>query len=185
MYLCSKVKSKRNMEGTIAKFRKGLSKGVHSKALDRDRIPHTIDKWKAAARTEVAHAKEKYNVGLTRNQCQIPLKLGPYSNTQTAPHTQPKPSDSGIIPMEVDNATTQTNFKKLTLEDRVQLAKEGHCFHCCLQGHMACDCPKNMNQNSSSNAHKTTTTNKVSENSPKSDTTTTTSSIKLTRAQQI
>ena len=36
-------------EGTIAKFREGLSKGVHSKALDRDRIPRTIDEWKAAA----------------------------------------------------------------------------------------------------------------------------------------
>ena len=43
-----------NSEGTIAKFRKGLSKGVHSKALDRDHIPRTIDEWKAAARTEVA-----------------------------------------------------------------------------------------------------------------------------------
>ena len=43
-----------NSEGTIAKFREGLSKGVHSKALDRDRIPRTIDEWKAAARTEVA-----------------------------------------------------------------------------------------------------------------------------------
>ena len=56
-------------EGTIAKFREGLSKGVHSKALDRDRIPRTIDEWKAAARTEVARAKEKYNAGLTRTQC--------------------------------------------------------------------------------------------------------------------
>lgn len=55
-------------EGTIAKFREGLSKGVHSKALDHDHIPHTIDEWKAAAWTEVARAKEKYNVGLTRNQ---------------------------------------------------------------------------------------------------------------------
>lgn len=57
-----------DLEGTIAKFREGLSKGVHSKALDRDHIPCTIDEWKAAARTEVARAKEKYNAGLTRTQ---------------------------------------------------------------------------------------------------------------------
>ena len=57
-----------NLEGTIAKFREGLSKGMHSKALDHDHIPRTIDEWKAAARTEVARAKEKYNAGLTRNQ---------------------------------------------------------------------------------------------------------------------
>ena len=55
-------------EGTIARFREGLSKGIHSKALDRDRIPRTIKEWKAAAQTEVARAKEKYNMGLTGNQ---------------------------------------------------------------------------------------------------------------------
>ena len=47
--------------------------------------------------------------------------------------------------MEVDNATGQTNFKKLTPEEQVQLAKEGRCFQCCLQGHMARDCLKNTN----------------------------------------
>ena len=57
-----------NSEGTIAKFREGLSKGIHSKALDRDHIPCTINEWKAAARTEVARVKEKYNAGLTGNQ---------------------------------------------------------------------------------------------------------------------
>ena len=43
-----------NSEGTITKFREGLSKGIHSKALDRDHIPRTIEEWKAAARMEVA-----------------------------------------------------------------------------------------------------------------------------------
>ena len=38
-----------NSEGTIAKFCEGLSKGVHSKALDRDHIPRTIKEWKVAA----------------------------------------------------------------------------------------------------------------------------------------
>lgn len=46
-----------NSEGTIARFHEGLSKGIHSKALDRNRIPRTIEEWKAAAQTEVAHAK--------------------------------------------------------------------------------------------------------------------------------
>ena len=55
-------------EGTIVRFREGLSKGIHSKALDRDKIPRTMDEWKAAAHTEVARAKEKYNAGLTNTQ---------------------------------------------------------------------------------------------------------------------
>ena len=152
-----------NSEGTIAKFREGLSKGIHSKALDRDHIPRTIDEWKAAARTEVARAREKYNAGLTRNQRRNAPKSGVYSNTQTQLRAQSNPSNSGVVPMEVDNATGTSNFKKLTPEERAQLAKEGRCFRCHLQGHMVRDCPKNANRNANSNACKTTTETKTSE----------------------
>ena len=44
--------------------------------------------------------------------------------------------------MDVDAATT-TQFKKLTPEEHTQLAKEGQCFRCHLQGHHTKDCPKN------------------------------------------
>ena len=98
-----------NSEGTIAKFREGLSKGVHSKALDRDQIPQTIEEWKAAARTEVARAKEKYNAGLTGNQRQNLPKQGTYTQNQS--RAQSNSSGSGIVPMEVDSAVGQTNLK--------------------------------------------------------------------------
>ena len=166
-----------NSEGTIAKFREGLSKGVHSKALDRDHIPRTIEEWKAAARTEVAWAKEKYNAGLTGNQRRYAPKNGGYQNTQTQPRAQPNQSNSGVVPMEVDSATGTNNFKKLTPEERAQLTKEGRCFRCRLQGHMARDCPKNANQKPNSNARETTTETKVPDPP--------TSTNKLTRAQQI
>ena len=168
-------------EGTIAKFREGLSKGVHSKALDHDHIPRTIDEWKVAARTEVARAKEKYNAGLTGNQRRNPLKSGMYSNTQNQTRTQSSPNNSGVVLMEVDSTTGQTNFKKLTPEEWAQLAKEGHCFHCRLQGHMARDCPKNSNQNINPNARETTTENKTTSSPPKTTTIPdTTPSTKLT-----
>ena len=170
-------------EGTIAKFREGLTKGVHSKALDRDRIPRTIDEWKAAARTEVARAKEKYNAGLTGTQRRNPPKSGTYQNPQSTPRTNT--NNSGVTPMEVDSATGQTNFKKLTPEERAQLAKEGRCFCCRLQGHMARDCPKNSNRNLNSNAWETTTENKATDSSKTPPTTNSTNSAKLTRAQQI
>ena len=116
-------------EGTIICFREGLSKGIHSKALDRDKIPRTMDKWKAAAHTEVARAKEKYNVGLTNTQRRNPQNRH-YNTTQSQQRTpaqsQPNPN---IVPMDVD-ATTTTNFKKLTPEEHTQLAKEGRCFQC-------------------------------------------------------
>ena len=172
-----------NSEGMIAKFREGLSKGVHSKALDRDRIPHTIDEWKAAARTEVARAKEKYNAVLTGNQRRNSPKTGNY-NTPNSSRAQPNSNNNGVVPMEVDNATAQTNFKKLTPEERAQLAKEGRCFRCRLQGHMACDCPKNANRNTQ--VRETTTNDKNVEPSSKNSTTTSTPTpTKLTRAQQI
>lgn len=104
-------------EGTIAKFREGLSKGVHSRALDQDRIPQTIKEWKAAARTEIARMKEKYNAGLTGNQHRNPPKPGIYNNTQPSSHVQTSQNNSGIVLMEVNNATGQTNFKKLTPEE--------------------------------------------------------------------
>ena len=170
-------------EGTIAKFREGLTKGVHSKALDRDHIPRTIDEWKAAARTEVARAKEKYNAGLTGTQRRNPPKSGTYQNPQSTPRTNT--NNSGATPMEVDSATGQTNFKKLTPEERTQLAKEGRCFRCRLQGHMARDCPKNSNRNFNSNARETTTENKTTDSSKTPPTTNPTNPTKLTRAQQI
>ena len=160
-------------EGTIVRFREGLSKGIHSKALDRDRIPCTMDEWKAAARTEVARAKEKYNAGLTNTQ-HCNQQNHHYSTTQSqhrAPtQTNPNPN---IVPMDVD-ATSTTNFKKLTPEERTQLVKEGRCFRCRLQGHVARNCPKNTN-NTQTKVRETTT------NKPADSTTT----PKLTKAQQI
>ena len=86
-----------------------------------------MDEWKAAARTKVARAKEKYNAGLTNTQRRNQQNR-PYNTTQSqhrAPATtNPNPN---IVPMDVD-ATTTTNFKKLTPEERTQLAKEGRCF---------------------------------------------------------
>ena len=169
-----------NSEGTIAKFREGLSKGVHSKALDRDHIPRTIEEWKAAARTEVAQAKEKYNAGLTGNQRRNPPKAGTYPQTQM--RLQSNSNNPGAVPMEVDNVTGQSNFKKLTPEERAQLTKEGRCFCCRLQGHMAHDCPKNTNQNVNSSVHESSTETKTPDNPAPTNKPPTT---KLTRAQQI
>jgi hypothetical protein len=60
--------------------------------------------------------------------------------------------------MDVDAANV-TQFKKLMPEERAQLAKEGRCFRCRLQGHMARNCPKNVNYNNSTTS--TIRTNKT------------------------
>ena len=76
--------------------------------------------------------------------------------------------------MDMDATTATTNFKKLTPEECTQLAREGRCFRCQLQGHMAHSCPKNTN-NSQTKAREATT----------EKTTDTTTTPKLTKAQQI
>ena len=160
-------------EGTIVRFREGLSKGIHSKALDRDKILRTMDEWKAAAHTEVARAKEKYNAGLTNTQRRNQQTC--HYNTPQNQHHAPTMNNlnPNIVPMDVD-ATTTTNFKKLTPEERTQLAKEGRCFRCRLQGHVAHNCPKNINYTQTK--VRETTTDKPA-NTPMT--------LKLTKAQQI
>ena len=161
-------------KGTIVQFREGLSKGIHSKALDRDKIPCTMDEWKAAAHTEVSRAKEKYNAGLTGAQChnqQARHYNMPQNQQQTSHQPNPNPN---IVLMDMDATTATTNFKKLTPEECTQLAREGRCFRCQLQGHMARSCPKNTN-NSQTKAREATT----------EKTTDTTTTPKLTKAQQI
>ena len=161
-------------EGTIVRFQEGLSKGIHSKALDRDKIPRTMDEWKVAAHTEVARAKEKYNAGLTNTQCRN--QQNRHYNTTQSQHRAPTQTNTNpnIVPMDVD-ATTTTNFKKLTPEERAQLAKEGRCFRCRLQGHVARNCPKNVTNNNQTKVRETTT-DKLAD---------TTAPLKLTKAQQI
>ena len=162
-----------NTKGTIVRFREGISKGIHSKALDRDKIPCTMDEWKAAARTKVTRAKEKYNAGLMGTQhCNQQTCHYNTSQNQHRMTNQSNPNPN-IVPIDVD-ATTTSNFKKLTPEERTQLAREGRCFRCRLQGHMACSCPKNTN-NSQSNARETTTDKPADTNL----------TPKLTKAQQI
>ena len=75
--------------------------------------------------------------------------------------------------MDVD-ATTISNFKKLTPEERAQLAREGRCFRCWLQGYMAHSCPKNAN--SGQTKARETTMEKPADTTP---------APKLTKAQQI
>jgi hypothetical protein len=90
--------------------------------------------------------------------------------------------------MDVDAANV-TQFKKLTPEECAQLAKEGWCFRCRLQGHMAQNCPKNT-----SNTNTTIWTNEnpaLTKTSIPAPTQTTPPSVsstpttKLTCAQQI
>ena len=171
-------------EGTIMQFHQGLNKMIHSRTLDRNKLPDTFEEWKAAARTEVARAKEKYNMGLIgphHNPGQFPPRDYGSPQNQNRNTSQPNPHH---IPMDVDTTTITTQFKRLTPEERAQLAKEGRCFRCRLQGHMARDCPKNASAQAKARETSTTTPDNTAappaESSPNPPPT-----KKLTCAQQI
>jgi CCR4-NOT transcriptional regulation complex NOT5 subunit len=89
--------------------------------------------------------------------------------------------------MDTDVANA-TQFKKLMPEEHAQLTKEGRCFRCQLQGHMACNCPKNTN-NTSPTICTNDTTSLSKENTTSTPPTTTAAAnkvtMKLTRTQQI
>jgi hypothetical protein len=130
----------------------------------------------------VARAKEKYAMGLTSNQCCGQNKPQNSGNIQNPPR---QTNNNQQVPMDVDATNiSQQNFKKLTPEEWAQLAKEGQCFRCQLQGHLARDCPKNK---SNATVRETNTTNNnVTTTAPKPNSTPVPNNHdKLTRAQRI
>ena len=182
-------------QGTIARYRSGLRNVVHRKILDRENWPVDMDGWQEAARKEVKRAREIENQGLNnfrRNQqSRDPGNF--QSNQRNSTNTRTN-TNNQIVPMEVDGTTIP--FQKLTDEERIQYRKEGRCFRCRQQGHMANRCPKNANRN---NANQTNTTARETtiptSTTPTTTTTTTTPNAttitssppgpKLTRAQRI
>ena len=182
-------------QGTIARYRSGLRNIVHRKILDRENWPVDMDGWQEAARKEVKRAREIENQGLNnfrRNQqARDPSNFQP--NQRNSTNTRPS-TNNQIVPMEVDRTTIP--FQKLTDEERIQFQKEGRCFRCRQQGHMANRCPKNANRSNpnqtTTNVRESTTTNPTTTTATTAATTpsTTTNTTpppgpKLTRAQRI
>ena len=180
-------------QGTIARYRSGLRNVVHRKILDRENWPVDMDGWQEAARKEVKRAREIENQGLNnfrRNQqSRDPGNFQTNQRNNTSTRTN---NNNQIVPMEVDGTTIP--FQKLTDEERIQYRKEGRCFRCRQQGHMASRCPKNANRNTSNQTNTTvrettttttTPTTTVTTTPPDAVITPTPPGPKLTRAQRI
>jgi hypothetical protein len=119
----------RNAPGTVEFFKRGLVPGVFRTCLMRSSIPDTMDDWQRTTRTETQRYKLiKAGIGAR--------PMGP---TQSTSNNRPRPRDPNA--MEVD-ATNTAPFKKMTEEECQRHMKEGHCFKCHQQGHMARECPK-------------------------------------------
>lgn len=113
--------------------------------------------WQEAAQKEVKRAHEIKNQGLNyfcRNQQS--RDSGLFQTGQCQNNTTCTNSNTGIVPMEVEGTTIP--FQKLTDKEHIQFRKEGWCFRCRQQGHMASHFPKNANRLNTSNAWEMTTT---------------------------
>src|SRR6266436_5501839 len=118
--------------GLIPLFRQGLPYGLAQACMNRSKWPETIHQWQAAAREENKRYAIKKNLGLARSP-----KEGKDRKQQWKAALRGKQKDNSV-PMEVDAAQTR---RPLT-EHQEKLKKEGRCFHCEIQGHMARECPK-------------------------------------------
>ncbi len=120
----------RDAPGTIEFFKRGLPSGLYRACLMRSSIPTTMDQWQTACRAET--------------QCYKLLKAGPgfhrMGPTQSTTSNRPRTRDPNA--MEVDATASTPSFKKLTEEERKQYMKEGRCFRCRQQGHMARECSR-------------------------------------------
>ncbi len=122
--------------GLIPLFRQGLPYGLAQACMNRLKWPETIHQWQAAAREENKRYAIKKNLGLARSP-----KDGKDRKQQWKAALKGKQRDNSV-PMEVDVAQTR---RPLT-EHQEKLKKEGRCFHCEVQGHMARECPKKPNK---------------------------------------
>ncbi|KAH8980322.1 hypothetical protein EDB92DRAFT_1954047 [Lactarius akahatsu] len=128
--------------GMIEFFKRGLKKGLLISCLKRGKMPKKMEEWRKAARKEsqcfhtITNAIANVNTGKLVQQM-----LG-----QTLPTKVNRPRNDQVVPMDVDNIQTNSGKPawqtKRTPEEKAQCQKEGRCFRCMVQGHLATNCPK-------------------------------------------
>jgi hypothetical protein len=146
----------RSAPGTVEFFKRGLTNGLYRACLQRDAIPDTMDEWQKTARLEA----QRYKLIVAGPGLR---KLGP---TQTTGPSRPKNTRDPNA-MDVDATTSNPSrfpFKKLTDDEKKQYMKEGRCFRCRQQGHMARECTRSAG--TSSSTARTTETEKAKEPQP-------------------
>jgi hypothetical protein len=132
-------------------FLRGLDQGLLSAVLDRETQPTTMEGWENAARRE----KEKY----TLKQAMLHPTSQKYRWIAQQQHGRSQQQHHGShrnghrrhpndmpVPMDVDPPVFAQVNRAYTEEQKNQFRKEGRCFECNQQGHMARFCPNKKAQ---------------------------------------
>ena len=134
--LANKAGYDRDARGTIDYFVQGLSTGLRRAVIYGTAKPITLTEWINAARDEFGkHATFQSYTDHNARPGWTTFRTQPMRQTQqSAP--PPKYSRDQVVPMDVDSIRKAT-----TEEAKIAHRKEGRCFECSKQGHMARDCP--------------------------------------------
>ena len=127
--------------GTVNMFALGLKPAIMSACMSREIQPLTMAEWETAARRELkntARFQSMKNPTWMRYQWTNPKSNGykPAHDADNRPY----------MPMDVDPPVF-TRIRRVSNEqEKKHHQKEGRCFFCHEQGHMARDCPKKKRQ---------------------------------------
>jgi hypothetical protein len=136
----------------------GLPKHLLAAILTRDQTPTSFNDWVLAAKTELMKAAEyeaMMGTGRQHYDWRTPRQVEQqhighrnghhhYRNGHRRPHydADPRPYD----PMNVDLPVFTRVNRAYTEQDKNRFKKEGRCFYCDKQGHMARECPQKKYQ---------------------------------------
>jgi hypothetical protein len=133
--LVAQAEWERTASGTVEVFKRGLPYWLAFRILNnRNFVPIGMEGWQHAAREEIERAalitatlgdRKKNNDGTRRNRF-----LSMVANQRAK-------RDPDAMDVDVNLAKTS----QLSKQEREKLAKEGRCFHCKKQGHIARNCP--------------------------------------------
>ena len=128
---------------TIDIFLKHLDWRLLVKILDWEMEPNNMAKWEEAARIEYKQAHKKaVMLWLQKYEWNPPPPQQNGKGRSWHPDKDPWP----YIPMDVDEPSFTFVSRTYIEEDKACYWKEGWCFCCNKQGHMARECPSHKQQ---------------------------------------
>ncbi len=116
--LMRRAECKRESGPMVHYFRQGLPTNLERSIMKRQAVPNTIDEWQSAARKEVER----------RALMKLYHLAGPEGGDADRDAAQ----------------TVVTRLSRLSEEERARLMREGRCFECNEEGHLAGDCPDKL-----------------------------------------